>query len=62
VDLRLAPLRPHRCADGELRPWYAAEPGLRPQFVLLDGPPARRGGRAAALFALWKHLAGDWEV
>ena len=61
VDLRLAPLRSVRCADGRARRWYGAEPGHGFDFVLVDGPPMRYG-RGAALFALAPLLAGEWDL
>lgn len=61
VDLRLARLRPHACADGRRRRWYDASLEGSFDFVFVDGPPVATG-RAAALFALDGRLAGDWEL
>lgn len=57
VDLRLAPLVE---ADGG--PWYDTGLPDDVDFALVDGPPEGAGGRAAALPALWPHLAPGWEA
>jgi predicted O-methyltransferase YrrM len=54
VDVRLAPLR-HTPAG----PWYNTGLPGGVDLVLVDGPPERAGGRAAALDALRPHLAAD---
>lgn len=53
VDLRLASLH-------GTPPRYATELPERIDFALIDGPPARLGGRAAMLPSLLPHLVGDW--
>lgn len=57
VDLRLAPL-----VDRAGHPWYDTPLPDDIDFALVDGPPEGQGGRAAALPALWPHLADGWEV
>lgn len=52
AEVRLAPLRPTPAG-----PWYAAELPTGIELVLVDGPPERDGGRAAALPALRPYLA-----
>jgi len=61
VDLRLAPLQPTPCPDGNDYPWYATELNDSFDFVLLDGPP-ERFGRQAALFVLAAQLVKPWEI
>lgn len=57
VDVRLAPLVD--TADG---PWYDTDLPDGIEFALIDGPPERCGGRAAALPELHRHLADGWEL
>jgi predicted O-methyltransferase YrrM len=57
VDVRIAALRV--TPDG---PWYDTPLPDGINLALVDGPRARDGGRAAALPALWSHLAPGWEV
>lgn len=57
VDLRLAPL-----VSGEGGPWYDTGLPDDVDFALIDGPPEGTGGCAAALPALWPHLAPGWEA
>lgn len=57
VDLRLAPLVPHPAG-----PWYDADLPDSVELAVVDGPPERDGGRAAALPALLPHLRDGWEL
>jgi predicted O-methyltransferase YrrM len=60
VDLRVAPLADVAGPCGG--PWYDTALPSDIDFALVDGPPEASGGRAAALPALWSHLAPGWEV
>lgn len=63
ADIHLRPLHAPLSLPG---PWYANDdlPSMI-DFVLVDGPPERLGGRAAVLPALWDRLlkgSGGWEL
>lgn len=57
VEVVTAPLA--RTADG---PWYGARLPDGIGFALIDGPPMRDGGRAAAWPNLAAHMADRWEL
>lgn len=61
AEVRNAPLKTFHTLAGNFR-WYDTRLPDGIDFALIDGPPAERVGRQAALFALWPHLAPGWEI
>lgn len=60
ADVRLCTLRKFHTVAGTFK-WYDTTLPDGVGFALIDGPPLSVG-REAALFALWPHLAADWEI
>jgi hypothetical protein len=61
AEVRYAPLKAFHTLAGNFR-WYDTWLPTGIDFALIDGPPAERVGRQAALFALWPYLAPEWEI
>lgn len=61
AEVRHAPLKRFHTLAGSFR-WYDTRLPTGIDFALIDGPPAERVGRQAALFALWPYLAPGWEI
>ncbi len=60
-QLILAPLKPSPVPGNRSARWYSAPLSGSFDFIFADGPPGQVG-RSAALFALQRHLAPEWEL
>ena len=61
AEVRHARLKTFHTLAGNFR-WYDTQLPTGIDFALIDGPPAERVGRQAALFAFWPYLAPEWEI
>jgi hypothetical protein len=61
AEVRHAPLKRFHTLAGNFC-WYDTQLPTGIDFALIDGPPAERVGRQAALFAFWPYLAPEWEI